>query len=360
MTVPSENGPLRVLTFGAGAIGTYVGGSLALAGHRLTFVERPHVVEELRQRGLRLDLTVDKRRAGGVIQVDPSDLVAVGSLKDALRYGPFDVVIFALKSFDTAAALENIKPYAEQIPPILCLQNGVENEPLLAATLGQDKVLYGTLTCSVGRRGPGDIVLERSRGLGVAVAEQGQKDLAGSLVVALNGAGLNARLYPNPADMKWSKLLTNLTANATSAILDMTPTEIFAHPDLYRLEMRQLREALAVMKAMHIQVIDLPRTPVRLLAWVAYLPDFLRPLVARTIGGGRGGKMPSFHIDLHSGRRQSEVDWLNGAVVRAGERMGIATPVNQLLSQTLTTLIKKKLALDKFSHHPGALVALLS
>src|SRR5512145_27150 len=163
------NGKLKVLSFGAGAIGTYIGGSLALAGHQVVFVEQPKVVEELRQRGLRLDLTLDKRRQlKDASRVDPSSFVIISSLEEALRYGPFDVALFALKSFDTQAALKEILPFADKMPPILCLSNGVSNEPAIAEALGNDKVIYGTVTSAVGRRGAGDIVLERLRGVGIA------------------------------------------------------------------------------------------------------------------------------------------------------------------------------------------------
>src|SRR5512134_3201805 len=95
------NGKLKVLVFGAGAIGTYVGGSLALAGHPVVFLEQAKVVDELRQRGLRLDLTIDPRRkTQDATRVDPSKFVITSTLEEALRYGPFDVALFALKSFD--------------------------------------------------------------------------------------------------------------------------------------------------------------------------------------------------------------------------------------------------------------------
>ena len=70
-----------------------------------------------------------------------------------MKLGPFDVAIFAMKSFDTAAALEGIKPFADRMPPILCLQNGVENEPAIAAVLGPERVIAGTVTCSIARAG---------------------------------------------------------------------------------------------------------------------------------------------------------------------------------------------------------------
>jgi len=333
---------LQVLSFGAGAIGTYIGGSLALQGHRVIFLERPEVAEELSQRGLQLTIN-DRTHA------IPSPLVA-GSLSQALDLGPLDVALFALKSFDTGPALEMIAPLADRFPPVLCLQNGVDNESALAEILGSNKVIAGSVTSAIGRRAAGNIILERLRGMGVAVGHP----LSERLVDALSQAGLNARLYPEPASMKWSKMLTNLLANASSAILDMTPGEIFSHAGLYRLEIAQLREALKVMQALGIEVVDLPGTPVRLLAFaVEYLPMAIsRPLLARAVGAGRGGKMPSFHIDLVSGRGKSEVDYLNGAVVRRAKELGIPAPANAMLNDTLLALTRQELPRDLYARQP--------
>lgn len=355
MATPQSNAsPLKVLSLGAGAIGTYIGGSLALAGHTLVFLEQPRVVEELRQRGLRLDLSADKRRkAKDTYLLAPSSFVLAASLEEALRYGPFDIAIFALKSFDTASALETIRPLADKLPPFLCLSNGVENEPALASVLGTDKVIYGTVTSAIGRRGPGEIVLERLRGVGIA----GTHPLSERLLAALNDAFLNARAFPDAPAMKWSKMLTNLLANPLSAILDMTAAEIYAHKGLYRVEIAMLRECLAVMEAQGIRVVNLPGTPARALAFAVKLPFWLsRPLLARAAGAGRGGKMPSFHIDLHSGRGRTEVDYLHGAVVRAGEKAGVPTPVNRFLTDTLLALTKAEIPIEKYTHKPEELL----
>lgn len=348
------NGKLKVLSFGAGAIGTYIGGSLALAGHQVVFVEQPAVVEELRQRGLRLDLTLDKRRqTKDASRVDPASFVIVSSLEEALRYGPFDVALFALKSFDTRAALEGIKPFAEKMPSILCLSNGVSNEPAIAAALGNDKVIYGTVTSAIGRRGAGDIVLERLRGVGVARGHT----LSEKLNRELNGAYLNSQLFDDANSMKWSKMLTNLIANPTSAILDMTASQVFANRDLYRLEIEMLKECLAVMAAQNFEVVDLPGTPVRALAFATTLPLWLsKPFLARAAGAGRGGKMPSFHIDLYSGRGKSEVEYLHGAIVHAGEKFDVPTPVNKVLTETLVALTNKEIPLEEFAHEPEKLL----
>ena len=348
------NGKLKVLTFGAGAIGTYIGGSLALAGHPVIFVEHPAIVEELRERGLRLDLTLDQRRkTNEAFRITPPDFLIVASLDDALRYGPFDVALFALKSFDTQAALEGMKPYADKMPPVLCLSNGVSNEPAIAAALGSDKVIYGTVTSAIGRRGAGDIVLEKLRGVGVAKGHP----LSEKLNEALDKAFLNSKLFEDAASMKWSKMLTNLLANPTSAILDMTAGEVFANKDLYQLEIAMLRECLAVMDAQGIKVVDLPGTPVRALAFATKLPTWLsKPFLSRAAGAGRGAKMPSFHIDLHAGRGKSEVEYLHGEVVRAGEKCNVPTPVNKVLTETLMALTNKEIPLDEFAHRPEKLL----
>jgi 2-dehydropantoate 2-reductase len=348
---------MKILSFGAGAIGTYIGGSLALAGHQVVFVEQPQAAENLRQSGLKLNLGLDPRRKGQAeFKLASPQVEFASSLAEALAHAPFDVALFALKSYDTPAALEGMQPYVAQLPPILCLQNGVDNEPALAALLGAEKVIAGTVTSAVGRRGVGDIVLEKLRGVGVAAG----LPLAPRLVEALNAAFLNAQLFPTAADMKWSKMLTNLLANPTSAILDMTAAEVFADPGLYRLEIAQLSECLAVMRAQGISAVDLPGTPVRALALATRLPLWLsKPFLSRAAGAGRGAKMPSFHIDLHAGRGKSEITYLHGAVARAGEKTGVPTPVNRLLTEILLDMTAGRIPLAELARKPEKLLAML-
>ena len=339
---------LRFLVLGAGAVGIYVGGSLALHGYPVVFVHRPEYAVELRQNGLRLSLP------NGEHKIERPTIAA--DLAEALHFGPFDVVILALKSYDTPAAIDLMQPFTRTIPTILSLQNGIENEALLVQAFGPKKVIAGTLTSAIARRGLGDIILERLRGVGIA----GDHPLAMSLARAFNASGLNARIYPSALEMKWSKLLTNLLGNATSAILDLSPEQVFSDPRSFQLEMRQLREALAVIDAQNLSPVDLPGTPVRALAFaVRYLPAmFLKPVLSNAVGVGRGGKMPSFHIDLHAGRGRTEVDYLNGAVVRYGERLGVPTPLNRLLNETLQALARGEIPLDKYARQPEKLFAL--
>jgi len=317
-----------------------------LSGQDVVFIERPEIANMLAERGLRLALPSGEQTVARPRMAT--------SVEDALAGGGFDFAIFAVKSFDTLPLLESLAGVIDRLPSFLSLQNGVENEQALAQVLGADRVIPATVTSAVGRRDAGDIVLERLRGVGVA--DTGP--LAREIFAALEVAGLKPRLYANAAAMKWSKLLTNLVANATSAIMNMSPAEIFSDPNLYRVEVRQLRETLRVMAAQGIPVVDLPGTPSKLLAFgLRWLPlALLQPLLKRAAGSGRGGKMPSFHIDLYAGRARSEVEFLNGAVVRFGERYGVPTPVNQVLTRTLTAMAAGQMPRESFARQPKMLL----
>jgi len=340
---------MKLLFFGAGAIGAYIGGSLALTGCDVAFVERPEPAEILRREGLVLALGAQTHRI-------PIQKVFTSAI-DALRDSTPDLAVFAIKSYDTGAAIESLRPLARRLPPALCLQNGVENEAVLEGVFGSGRVIAGTVTSAVGRGRTCEITLERKRGIGLAAGHA----LSAPLADAMNHAGLNAKLYPVARAMKWSKLFTNLTANASSAILGMTPRAVFSDPQLFKLEREMLRECLQVMRTGGIDVVDLPGTPVRMLAFaVKSLPRRLaQPLLARAVVGGRGGKMPSFYLDLNSGRGKTEVEWINGAVVREGERLGITVPVNRLLTETLTGLAKDPSLQKEFFEKPGTLIRLL-
>jgi 2-dehydropantoate 2-reductase len=320
-----------------------------LAGYPAVFVEHPEIARELKIRSLRLKI--------GEVETVLQNPQVYGSLEEALSNDPFDFAILAVKSFDTEMVLEQIKPYQESMPVIVSLQNGVENEALIRQVLGEYKVIAGSVTSAIGRRGPGDIILERLRGMGIASTHP----RSGELVGALNRALLHAGLVSSEAGMKWSKMLTNLTANATSAILNMTPAEIYADPAAFRLDLAQMCEALRVMQAHRISVVNLPGVPVKLMAWVMRFPSerISQALLSRAVGQGRGQKMPSFHIDLYAGRGRSEVDYLNGAVVRFGKARGIDTPVNAMLTSVLLKLTTGEIEKQTYDHQPGKLMNLI-
>jgi 2-dehydropantoate 2-reductase len=336
----------RYLVFGAGGIGTYVGGSLAMQGEDVVFVERQRDISDLQKRGLHLVIENLK------YQFDSPR--CIGNLHQITDWD-FDLGILALKTYHLQDILPELEVHKESLPPILCLQNGVDSERMLSDAIGTDRVIPGTVTTAVEKKRKGEVIVNRVRGMAVA----GSHPAASWIISQFNLAGLNCCYHKNPDDMKWSKLLLNLLGNATSAILNMTPAEIYAHPGLCDLELQQIREALNVMRMKMISPVGLPSIPVKILAWgVKYLPrQILQPLLIKMVGGGRAGKMPSLHIDLHTKRGKSEVNELNGAVVRAGETLGYPTPINLTLISILNDLVSGELKLKEYANQPDKLLA---
>jgi 2-dehydropantoate 2-reductase len=340
---------MRVLFAGAGAIGTYVGGSLALAGHDVSFVARPAQAQRLTEQGITLHWaptgeSKSTRRIG-----------AYAELAAAMARPPYDCLLLTVKTFDVAPFVAALRAVTGTPPPVVALQNGVGAEAEISAVFGEGAVIAGTVTTSVSRPAEA-IVVERARGVGLAAGHA----LSSPLAEAMTQAGLNARLYPAAGPVKWSKLLLNLVGNATSAILDMPVSELFGDPRLYAVEAATMRECLRVMRGLGLAPVNLPGVPVRLLAWaVSRLPAGLaRPLLRRSVGAGRGAKMPSLNLDVQAGRPQTEVRWLNGAVLEHGARLGIPTPVNRVLTETVEALSAGRLAREEFRRRPEAFLRL--
>ena len=327
---------MKILVIGAGAIGCLVGGKLALAGEQVTLVGRPNFAATVAAQGLRM-LQGDGEQ---VIRT----LTATGSIAEAFANGTgYDLAILTVKSYDTATALGELATATPQPPVLLSLQNGVGNEEMIAARLGADHVIAGTLTTPVSVPAPATIRIDRpSFTMGLAAwTSASPVPLVAATHAALLRAGFKAKLYAHAAGMKWTKLLMNMMGNATSALLDQKPSQLFADSRVVDVEIAAWREALAVMAAADVPPVNLGSYPFATLApLIRVAPNaLLRPILRRQVSGARGDKLPSLHIDLHSGKAKSEIDWLNGAVVERGRMIGVATPVNAALTTTLRALL---------------------
>lgn len=317
---------MRFLIFGTGAIGAYLGGRLTEAGHGVIFLARATMAEALRRDGLRLEQGQLARTLTGF------DILT--QLPSAIDLGPEGFVLLTVKAFDCADAAVVIREHVRPGTLVVCLLNGIGNEETLAEAIGWERVVPATLTTAVGVRSPGVVRIGRERGLGF-----GRSEAARRLAEVFGAAGVPARIYDDWRAMKWSKVPTNIVANASSAILDWSAAAVVSHPGLYRLEVEALREVFRVMRRAGHAPVDLPGVPLRWLARGVFLPvPVSRPWLRRAVARGRGGKRPSFHRDL--GRGRSEVRWLNGAVVDHGRRLGIPTPANAVLLETMLELVE--------------------
>jgi 2-dehydropantoate 2-reductase len=313
---------------GAGAVGSFLAGLLARAGSEVVLVDRR---AEAGSGHDQLEIVApDGRRSRAPIE-------RVGSL-GAIATEP-SLIVLAVKMFDLPAAIDACAAWPGAT--ILTIQNGVGAEDEVVARRPASGAIAGSVTTPI-ELGPTGAIQWRSRG-GIALAPvHGPVDgWIDDLLAAFARAGLPSRRIADARAMKWSKLVANLVGNATSALLDRDPAEVYADPALFRIERRQLREALAVMRALDVPVVALPGADVRLLALAVRLPEPLsRAILRRVVGGARGGKMPSLRRHLREGAGRSEVGWLNGAVAREGERLGVPVPVNRSLVELVDEAVE--------------------
>ncbi len=341
--------PFTYLIYGTGAIGTLVGGRLGASGCRSTFLVRPRHYDAIMQNGVHVDGMYPNTR------IQAPDLVT--SAIDAFDDRKIDVVVLAVKSFATQDAISDLQHALEvtghKQPAILCLQNGVDNETELKAAFGAQNVISGTVGTAVSLTKPGHAKVDKARGIGIAKGAKQASRVADLLTIS----GFNIKLYESAAAMKWSKLLTNLLGNATCAITDLPADEVFAHKGLYSLEIRALKETLAVMRRLGISVVNVPGTPVKALTTaIKWLPSgAFQNYLGNSVAKGRGGKLPSFHMDLINGKPQTEVGWLNGAVATHGEEVGVRTPVNAGLTRILEGIVAGEIGWDVYRKQPDKL-----
>ena len=327
---------MKILIVGAGAIGSLLAFRLAAAGHQVTAVGRPAYVRGVNQRGLLVEV---QRRA---VRADIEAVASADVLKDA----QFDLVAITTKAYDTAVASVQAEPFVQIGAPAIVMQNGIGGTEIAQAILGEQNLYAGVITIPVEVLKPAVIrPLSDRGGVGIAPIASGQD--ATWLVGLLSQAGFEARSYADWRSIKWSKLMLNLLANAIPAILDWPPEQVYTNRALYDLERRALCEARIVAKRLGIKLVPLPGYPVpALVRALCTLPSLAtHALFCRAIARGRGGrrvnpKRPSLHIDLSRGRDKSEVSFLNGAVVRAGEKLGVPTPVNRALCNTLLSIAR--------------------
>ncbi len=340
---------MAIVIIGGGAIGLLVAGSLARAGAEVALLGRRSTVEALGNTALRISSKGDSFITRLAVAAAPDDLPA------ACR-SP-ELAILCVKGYDTPGAL----PALQELAPerVLTLQNGIGNEEMLAQEFGAAGVIAGAITSSVEPATADHMVVTRRGGIGLA-------SLSPDTAIAswrdvLSGAGFEVQTYADYRALKWSKALLNMLGNASAAILDMPLNRIYADPRLVTMEQGLILEALAVMRALDLRPVNLPRYPAVMLAGaIRHLPQqLLFPLLRRLVAGGRGGKDPSLLRDLRAGRARSEGEMLYGAVARQGALAGVPTPINAALWQVLGDIVAGRQAWEEWRGRPERLLEVM-
>jgi 2-dehydropantoate 2-reductase len=338
---------LRVVVVGPGAVGTFLGAVLARGGADVTLLGRGDAAPA---------------RARLVLE-DPDGPATVDVTRATAGEPPGvepDLVVLAVKAFDLAEGLATAARWPQAA--LLTVQNGVGAEAAAAAAR-TSPIIAGSLTAAVVPV-PGGVRRLRRGGLGLAAVRDETPRRLAAVAAAFAEGGLATRVYPDPVAMKWSKLVANVVGNASGAILDMDPQAIYRDPRSYEVERRQLLEVRAVMRALGARPVNLPGAGVRLLLLGARLPAWLgRPLLARGVGGARGGKSPSLRLHVRGGEGRApqpgptEVGWLNGEVAREASRRGVSAPVNAALARLVESVASDPERAAWFAGRPDRLLA---
>jgi len=290
---------MRVAVVGAGAVGCYYGGMLARAGHEVTLIGRPVHVEAIRQSGLRFEaLKFDERVA-----------IGASTSVDAVRGA--ELVLFCVKSTDTNTAAAQMAPFLEKDALVASLQNGVDNAQRIQAKISQ-QVIPAVVYVATEMAGPGHLKHHGRGDLVIGGLDTTQPAALVRVRQFFDSAGVPVAISDNVAGELWAKLVANCAYNAVSAISQL-PYGVMIQGEGVRDLMRDVaQEAVAVAEADGVRM----------------LPDMLERVYG--IAKAMPTQYSSTAQDL-ARRKPTEIDHLNGYVVRRGEALGVATPANRAL-----------------------------
>jgi 2-dehydropantoate 2-reductase len=301
------NMPMKVAVMGAGAVGCYYGGMLARAGHDVILIARPQHVQAIERDGLRMETKTFDERVRLAASTDPS---AVQGAK---------LVLFSVKSNDTESAGAQLRPYLAPDALVLTLQNGVDNADRLRTVLPPHQVSAAVVYVATEMAGPGHV---KHHGRGELVIEP--SSASDALAQALIAAGVPTEISDNVRGALWMKLVINCAYNAVSAIAQRPYGENVQSEGILDVMRDVVDECVAVAQAEGVQ-----------------LPGDVNAAVRKIIE-----TMPtqssSTAQDLARGKA-TEIDYLNGLVVRRGQALGIPTPANRVL-WALVKLLERKSA----------------
>ena len=287
----NDESSLRVAVLGAGAVGCYYGGMLARAGHHVTLIGRPLHVEAFRKSGLHFEgLNFDEH-------------VAVEASTDAAAVRGARLVLFCVKSTDTGQAAAQIAPHLDPEAVVVNLQNGVDNAERIQARVSQ-AVVAACVYVATEMAGPGHLKHHGRGDLVIGPDEQ--------VKAWFESAGVPTVISDNIAGELWAKLVVNCAYNALSAITQLPYGKMIEGPGARDVMRDVVAETLAVAQA----------------SGVSMAPGMLDRTYK--IAEAMPTQFSSTAQDLARGK-PTEIDHLNGYVVRRGEALGVPTPANRAL-----------------------------
>lgn len=295
---------MKIYFLGAGALGCAIGGTLAAAGSDVTLIDsfQGHV-DAINRVGLRMKI-------GGTERV-----VKVRAAIDSKGLEAPDLVIVLVKSFHTRSAIEGALGIVGPGTAVMSLQNGMGHEEILADVAGREHVLAGKTYVGGVMLGPGHIIAGTQGKRSVIGELDGSiTERAKAIAAEFERAELPCEVSDNIMGVMWDKLLINVSTGALSGITGQVYGCLYAVPEIEATAIAAVAEAMAVAEASGVKLsIKAPRD-----AWVMAAEGL--PYEFKT----------SMLQSLEKGSI-TEIDFINGSVVRAGQKYNVPTPVNQTL-----------------------------
>ncbi len=291
---------MRIAAMAAGAVGGYFGGRLAAAGHDVSFIARRANLEALRRDGLKLE------SVHGDLHIPK-----VNATDDPKQVGPVDIVLFAVKLWDTETAAEFAKPLVGPDTRVITLQNGVDSYERVSKIHGTDKTIPGTAYIAAVLGGPG-VVRHTSKFAIMRVGRMDGKPDAklAAFVEAAKAANIDIQPQDDMNRERWQKFIF-LSAMAGANCATRLPIgKVLADPDTRAFYRKLMSECLAVGQKSGAKVPD---------SWVDDRMTF-------SDNAPSGMKASMLH-DLEAGNRL-ELDWLTGKIVALGKELGVPTPAS--------------------------------
>ena len=308
----------RIVVAGAGSIGCYVGGCLALAGRNVTLLLRLPLAGGIAQYGAHIsDLD------GAYRTLEPTAIALTTDPGEALMGA--QIILVTVKSGDTAEMAELIARHAPSDAVVVSLQNGVGNLDTLRAPLGQSRNLVQGMVAF-------NVVQTRDQ----EQSPRFHRATSGTILVAPGVPGLRDALdvpgaavaeHADMAGILWGKLILNLN-NALNALAGIPLAQELANRRWRLLLATQIEEALAVLKVAGVQPKGVEGVPPRAIPLILRLPDFLFRLVARRMLAIDPQARSSMWEDLLRGRT-TEIDYLQGAILTLADKSAVAAPMTR-------------------------------
>ena len=297
---------MKIAILGAGALGCAIGGVLTEAGHEVWLINRnPEQVEAMNSRGLTL-------RTAGVDRTVP---VRAATTSQGVAGGVVDLVIVLVKSFHTGEAMRAATSLLGPETAVLSLQNGIGHEDILADIVGRQRVLAGKTYVGGAPLAPGHVLAgTRNKLTLMGELDGGRSERIQRIAGVFNQAGLDTTVSENIIGTIWDKLLVNVATGALSGITRLPYGKLYQVPEVEACALAAVAEAMAVAKACGIRL------------------SITEPLDAwRMAGAGLPAEFKASMLQSLEKGSVTEIDYINGAVVRQGDKCGIPTPVNQTL-----------------------------